>query len=92
MNSKDIYKQVNEFKEEMNKLTKLKEFKQNSEIKKTIENIKSELNKDTEILKNKQIAILQMKSSIFQIKTLNKSQANRGKLVENRVSGMEDKV
>jgi hypothetical protein len=48
-----MYKQVNKFKEDANKLTELKEnsSKQMNEIKKIMHNIKEEFSKDTKILK-----------------------------------------
>jgi SMC interacting uncharacterized protein involved in chromosome segregation len=54
------YKQLNELEENSNE--------QMNEVKKIVANIKKEFNKDLEILQKAKMEILQMKSSVNQIK------------------------
>jgi predicted nucleic acid-binding Zn-ribbon protein len=56
----DIFKKMKKFKEDTNK--------QLNKIGKTVQDMKEEFNKDKEILKKNQTEILEMKSSISQIK------------------------
>jgi vacuolar-type H+-ATPase subunit H len=67
----DTYKHLNEFKDNTNK--ELNEFQENTikllhEMRKTMQDMKEEFNQDTEILKRNQTEILEMESSISQIK------------------------
>jgi chromosome segregation ATPase len=64
-----------------------------NEIKKIVQNIKEEFNKDTESLKQKnQTEILEIKSSLSQIKNIVESHSSRLEQVEDRIPGLKDKI
>jgi carbonic anhydrase len=63
------------------------------EIKKTAEDVKQKINKDVENLRKKnQTEILEIKSSLNEIKNTMEIQSVRLEEVEDRKSGFEDKI
>jgi chromosome segregation ATPase len=88
-------KQLNELKEDFNKClnkTKITE-KEINEIKKTAQDMREKFNKDMESLRqNNQTESLEIRSSLSQIKNTVESHSSRLEQVEDRISGLEDKI
>jgi DNA repair ATPase RecN len=62
------------------------------EIKKIAQDMKEEFNKDMESLKKNQTEILEIRSALKQIKNTVESHSCRLEQVEDRISGLKDKI